>query len=221
MAKDTFKNLPEEKRERILRSAATLFAISGFMKTDVAQIAKSAGVAKGSMYNYFSSKDEIYRDVARDGLEKSRKAVYGGIEQDWDIYQQMDHIFRKGADFAAEYPEYVLVYLNVSSVGMERFADEVSRDVEKYTSDHLKRLIRDGMDKGLVRPDLNVNITAFSINGLYILFLFSLVSRHFQIRLMEYLEIDGDLKDQDTSRILDQIIGMISSLLRPVAPDAK
>ena len=215
MAKDTFKNLPEEKRERILKSAATLFAITGFMKTDVAQIAKSAGVAKGSMYNYFSTKDEIYMDVALSGLEHSRKAVYGGLHPDWDVYRQIDHMFRKGAEFAAKYPEYVLVYMNVSSVGMERFAEELSREVEKYTSDHLKRVIRDGIEKGLVRSDLNVNMTAFSINGLYILFLFSLVSRHFEIRLMEYLEIEGEVEDADRERILEQLIGMITSLLRP------
>src|SRR3989339_335124 len=112
MVKPTFQSLQPEKRDRIIISAARLFARHGFAKTDVAQIATEAGVAKGSIYNYFESKDDIYVEVCRDGLERSRKAVYGGLDPEWDVYRQIDHIFRSGAPFALEHPEYILLYLN-------------------------------------------------------------------------------------------------------------
>ena len=218
MAKSTFNNLPEEKRERILRIAAELFAQTGYTKTDVAHIAREAGVAKGSMYNYFETKDDIYLHVCAHALERSRTAVYGDIDKSWDIYRQVEHIFRQGATFAQESPEFVLLYLNVSSVGMERFADALTREVEKYTAKHIKQLLKQGIHTGIVRPDLNVNMTAFFINSLYIVFLFSMVSRHFQIRLMEYLDLEGELDETDRDIILDQLVGMISSMLKPVVP---
>lgn len=216
MAKSTFKNLPQDKQGRILKAAAGLFARSGFEGADVAKIAAAAGVAKGSIYNYWSSKDELYIYVCRDGLEKSRKAVYGGIEPDWDAYRQIRHIFEQGGSFADEHPEYILMYLNVTAVGMERFADRVSREVEKYTADHLKALLKRDLEKGLVRKDIDVNVAAHTINGLYILYLLSLVSRHFQIRFEEYLEIEGGIGNLNRKEVVGRTVALIDSLLKPI-----
>ncbi|MFP4475247.1 MAG: TetR/AcrR family transcriptional regulator [Desulfatibacillaceae bacterium] len=215
MAKLTFKNLPTEKRERVLAAAAQLFAKKGFSRTDVAQIAAKARVAKGSIYNYFASKEEIYRDVCTDGLEKSRRAVYGGIEPGWNVYEQVEHIFRRGADFARAHPEYILMYVNVSSSGMEEFAREISREVEAYTANHLKRLLGQGVERGIVRRDADVNMAAFTINGLYILFLLSLVSEHFRIRLKEYLEVEGELDDTVIDDVVARIFEVVRAFLEP------
>jgi AcrR family transcriptional regulator len=215
MPKPTFQQIAPEKRRRIIEEAARLFAERGFNNADVAELARRAGVAKGSLYNYFESKEDLYVHVCRDGLERSRRAVYGDLDPAWDIYRQVDHIFRRGARFAREHPEYVTLYLNVSAAGMERFADRLSRDVEKPTADHLKRLIRREQQAGRVRADLEPRLGALFINSLYVLVLVSLVSRHFQIRLREYLDLEGDLSEQAVEDPLRRTIGMIHQLLRP------
>ena len=48
-----------DKRMRIMEGALKVFALKGFYKTKVSEIAKEAGVADGTIYNYFKSKDEI------------------------------------------------------------------------------------------------------------------------------------------------------------------
>ena len=192
-----------------------LFANQGFARTDVAQIAQRAGVAKGSIYNYFESKEDLYLTVCRDGLERSRKAVYGDIGPGWDLYRQIDHIFRRGVAFVLAHPEYTRLYLNTASAGMDRFADKLSLEVEKYTADHLKKIIEDGMQRGLVRKDVDVSLAAFLINSLYIMLVISLVSRHFQVRIREYLDIRGDVNDESIGKPLGQVIRLICDFLRP------
>lgn len=219
--KATFDKIAPEKKERLLREAARLFAERGLMQTDMAEVAARAGVAKGSLYNYFASKEDLYEHVCRDGLERSRQAVYGGLDRDWDIYLQVEHIFRRGLEFARSHPEYVALYLNLSSAGMDRFADKLSREVERFTADHLKGLIRRGMDQGIVRPDLDVNLAAFLINSLYIMFLASIASRHFTLRMKEYLEIKGRLTAASLGRHLDRTIEQIHTVLRPAPRHAK
>ncbi len=215
MPKETFNQISLEKRENILQTAAMLFADQGFARTDVAQIAKRAGVAKGSIYNYFESKEDLYLYVCRDGIERSRQAVYSDIRPEWDLYRQIDHIFRRGVAFVLAHPQYARLYLNVASAGMERFADQLSLEVEKYTSDHLKRIIADGMRLGIVRKDVDVSLAAFLINSLYIIFVISLVSRHFQIRMKEYLGIREDLNDLTIERPLGQVVNLICDFLKP------
>lgn len=216
MPKETWFKIADDKRERLLREAARLFAERGFNQTDVAQLASRAGVAKGSIYNYFKNKEDLYLYVCRDGMRRSREAIYGGMDPEWDIYRQIEHIFRQGARFVQRHPEYLILYANISSAGMGRFSEQISLEVEKFTADRLKRLIRRDMRRGLVRDDVDVNFAAFMVNSLYIIFMTSLVSSHFKLRLQEYLEIDGDFTDASLENLLRGTTDTINNLLRPV-----
>jgi hypothetical protein len=160
----------------------------------------------------------FYEYVCRDGLERSRQAVYGELDPEWDIYQQVEHIFRSGLKFALKQPQYIALYLNVASAGMSEFADRMSREVESFTAGHLKKLLRKGINEGKVRPDIDVNLAAFLINSLYIMFLASLASRHFQIRMKVYLEIKGRLTARNLEQHLSTTIEQIHTVLRPAPP---
>jgi TetR/AcrR family transcriptional regulator len=215
MPKPTFKHLPNEKKERILRTASQLFASRGFNQTDMDEIAKRSGVAKGSLYNYFQSKDELFLFVCRNAIARSRKATWGEVEGDWDIYRVIDHIFRHHLKFEFNSPEYHRLHLNFSSPRMERFADRLALESEQHTSIQLKKLLKDGIQKGIVRNDIDVAMTAFMINSLYILFMASLVSRYYQIRMKEYLEIREGFTPKAMKKNLERIISFIHALLRP------
>ena len=117
--------------------------------------------------------------------------------------------------FAIAYPEYIRLYINVSSAGMERFAEQLSLEVEKHTSDYLKKLINGGIDKGIVSHEIDTNLAAFLINSLYVMFLVSLISRHFQIRIKEYLEIKEDINEVNIEGHLRSVIRLINRFLRP------
>ncbi|MGZ9190015.1 MAG: TetR/AcrR family transcriptional regulator [Nitrospira sp.] len=215
MPKSTFSKISEEKRDRVLEEAARLFAERGFSQSDMAELAARANVAKGSLYDYFESKEDLYTSVCRYALNRSREAVYGGIKAGWDIYRQVDHIFRRGAAFSFAHPEYIQMYLQITSPGMEVFANALTQEVEGYTADHLKSLIRKGIQSGIVRSDINVNLTAFLINTLYIVFLASLVSRHFEIRMQEYLEIRGPVNKRAAKSESEKLVLLIEGFLRP------
>jgi len=215
MAKSTFKQIPEQKRQRVLREAAQLFAERGFSATDVAELASRAGVSKGSLYNYFESKEDLYLHVCKDGLAQSRRAVYGAMDPEWDIYRQVEHLFRQGVHFALKHPEYVRLYLTASAPGKEHFSKKISLDVEKYTADHLKDQIHRGQAQGIVRRDLDPKLGAFFINSLYIIVVASVVSKHFQNRLKEYFEIKESLKGRPLEENLSGMIREIHRFLRP------
>ena len=131
------------------------------------------------------------------------------------VVSQVRHIFAAGVRFAQAHPDYISLYLNVSSAGMARFAQQMSREVEKFAADHLKRMLRRGIERGEVRADIDVNLTAFLINSLYIIFVSSLVSPHFRIRMREYLEIEGRLTDKAIQDQLERTMDLIGGLLSP------
>src|ERR1700739_5023352 len=59
-----------DKRERILDAAVRIFAKKGFYATRVSEVAKAAGVADGTIYLYFSSKDELLVSLFEDRVER-------------------------------------------------------------------------------------------------------------------------------------------------------
>src|SRR5437773_5039543 len=70
---------PAPKREAILRAATDVFASRGFFNAQVADIARAAGVAAGTVYLYFRSKDDllisIFERSMRDALAEGRAMV--------------------------------------------------------------------------------------------------------------------------------------------------
>ena len=217
MPKDTLQNIPREKRERVLREAALFFAERGYTRTDMAALARRCGISKGSIYTYFDNKQELYLYVCRDGLERSRQAVWSKVDPDWDIYSLVDHVFRAGVAFAREYPEYVTLYLSYGAPGMEVFADALSREVEQPTAETLERTIRAGIEWGSVRVDIDVEHAAWLINNTYVMLLAALVSHHFRTRMAVYMGHEGALTDTFVDRHLQRCIDNLHDMLRPHA----
>src|SRR6267378_3735694 len=84
VAATTRKNRPEPatgaKRDAILRAAIDVFAERGFFNAQVADVARAAGVAAGTVYLYFRSKDDllvsIFERSMREALAEGRRTVF-------------------------------------------------------------------------------------------------------------------------------------------------
>jgi len=72
---------PLPKRDAILRAAIDVFASRGYFNSQVADVARAAGVAAGTVYLYFRSKDDLLVSVfersMREALEEGRQATAG------------------------------------------------------------------------------------------------------------------------------------------------
>src|SRR5262252_4028742 len=67
------------KRERILDAAVHVFAEKGFYGAKVAEIAREAGVADGTIYLYFKSKDDLLISLFEDRMERINHALRGEL----------------------------------------------------------------------------------------------------------------------------------------------
>jgi TetR/AcrR family fatty acid metabolism transcriptional regulator len=70
-----------DKRERILRAATQVFARKGFYATRVADVAKAAGIADGTIYLYFKSKDQLLISLVEDRVTRMLTVMRREIEQ--------------------------------------------------------------------------------------------------------------------------------------------
>jgi AcrR family transcriptional regulator len=87
----------DTRREEILKSALELFREEGFEKVTVESIAKKTGIAKGSFYNYFKSKEEVYEavvsSVASRSLELAKEILSEGQSPKERLMRYIDWTF--------------------------------------------------------------------------------------------------------------------------------
>jgi TetR/AcrR family fatty acid metabolism transcriptional regulator len=155
---------PGPKRDAILRAAIDTFASRGFFNAQVADVARAAGVAAGTVYLYFKSKDDllvsIFERSMREGLAKGRAA----IAQPCDPRERLlrlarAHLARLGHD--RNLAIVFQVELRQSTKFMERFSATLLRDYLGL----IREAIADGQREGLFRTDLKATAMAKMLFG--------------------------------------------------------
>lgn len=71
-----------DKKQTLLNSAKDLFSTLGFKRTNVSKITEKAGMATGTFYNYFESKDEIFMTIYLDENKKLKTDIFSKINLD-------------------------------------------------------------------------------------------------------------------------------------------
>ena len=122
---------PGPKRDAILRAAIDVFAERGFFNAQVADVARAAGVAAGTVYLYFKSKDDllvsIFERSMREGLTKGRAAVADESDPRERLLRlARAHLARLGRD--RNLAIVFQVELRQSTKFMERFSATLLRD---------------------------------------------------------------------------------------------
>src|SRR2546426_11810963 len=89
-------------RARILAAAEERFAAFGYRRTGIAEIARDAGVAPGTLYRYFENKEEIFRAVMRDGLERWLDTARQVIARPGTAIERLGRLAQASIDFNRE-----------------------------------------------------------------------------------------------------------------------
>ena len=143
-----------DKRDAILRAATKVFAQNGFFQSQVADVAKVAGVAAGTVYLYFKGKDDllvsIFERSMSEVLAEGRAAIAGTADPAERLRQLAHmHLGRLGRDRALAV--VFQVELRQSVKFMERFSETFLQDYFKLIRD----AIADGQQHGMFRKDLS------------------------------------------------------------------
>jgi TetR/AcrR family fatty acid metabolism transcriptional regulator len=155
---------PGDKRERILLAAVKVFAKNGFYATRVSEVAKAAGVADGTIYLYFRSKDEILLSLFEDRVErllsymKVELAKLPGASAKFRRVIELQLGLLEGERDLAE---VITVILRQSTKLLKEFA------APKFTSylDAIAKIVSEGQADGEFRKDVSPHLVARATFG--------------------------------------------------------
>ena len=153
-----------DKRDAILRAAIKVFARNGYFQSQVADVARVAGVAAGTVYLYFTSKDDllasIFERTMSDAIAEG-KAALAEVADPAERLRRIAvlHLERLGRD--RDLAVVVQVELRQSIKFMERFS---STHLQDYLA-IIRRAIADGQQAGAFRRDVDANLAAKALFG--------------------------------------------------------
>jgi TetR/AcrR family fatty acid metabolism transcriptional regulator len=152
------------KYHQILEAAVKVFAGQGFHQSTVAQIAKEAGVADGTIYLYFKSKNDIlvqfFRFRTKQVFESFREAVF---EAETSTDKLRNLVRRHLTEFQRD-RDGAVVY-QVETHQNSRLAEAQIKEMSKMYRDLISEIIEQGQQEGAIRKDLYVGLVKRFIIG--------------------------------------------------------
>jgi len=190
----------DKNRERIERAAIRVFTRLGFHGTSVRDLAKAAGVSMGNLYNYYPTKDDLFRRVIErfeSKIEGQRQKALGPLD---DLFNPIElrRLARGVREIVYENPDYWrLMYIDVIEFGNRHFAHtfrSLAKNMQQRLGPQLERSTKKGKWTG-VDP-------ALAFTAIYLqLFTYFLVEKLFGGD--QHLGMSDDLA-------VDQMIKMIT-----------
>jgi len=159
--KQTFFNLDEEKRSRIVECAIDEFAANDYINSKLSNIIKNAQIPRGSFYQYFEDKTDLYlhiMDIAKDKKMVYVKDLFVNPENlsFMDLFKDM---YIAGMKFAMDSPRLVKMMAHLMST-KGKIYDDVMKNNLHIAVEMYSNLIDKDKEKGLIKKDIDTRVFA-------------------------------------------------------------
>ena len=165
MPKDTFINLPESKRNLIEDIALNEFAEHGFDNASINRIVEKADIAKGSFYQYFEDKGDLYKHILTRIGEEKLAYITPALQNpaELDFFSLLEEIYRSGLAFAKDHPKKGRVAFEIYKNQTNPFFKEIYQEAMSGGKLFYESLLDQAISKGTVDPQTD---TGFIIHML-------------------------------------------------------
>lgn len=201
-ASPTFARLSQAKQERILDAATEEFAEHGFHQASVSRLVRRLGIAKGSIFQYFGSKEGLFEHLFGRFVEQFKVPLKAVRAREKDFFERVRLSLLAGLDFIEAHPRIYRIYLKVLYQENAPFRERILARVRGYSARYLVPLIAEAQAGGQLRPDLDPDLVLFLVDGL--------LDRFLQARSVPFLHQDLFLLDRAKARAwADELADML------------
>lgn len=196
MPKETFFNLPDEKREMIVDIALEEFADKDYRAVSVSHLVARAGIAKGSFYQYFENKKDLYLYLLELGTREKAHFLRTTPLPDpaMGTFAYLRWLFEAGVAFEFSNPRLTRVAYRAFYEDVP-FPDEAHSQAAAVSTQFFENLVRRGIAQGDLRPDLDVASAVF---------LFNLLILELGNHILQRLGIEPDELDEKGALLFDR-----------------
>jgi TetR/AcrR family transcriptional regulator len=202
-----WRRLPEERPQQIIEAALEVFGEHGLSDARLEDIAKRAGVSKGTIYLYFPNKEELFREVVRAHVvARIERAEHEVEARPGSADEQLERFLRSWWTFL-QLPTSGTIYRLVIGE-LHRFPDLAefyAKEVVQRALNLLAGFVRRGVDAGEFR-DVDAFTTARIMSSMFISHALWCSKR----------EVFRHITPGTAEQIIEDLIDFVRSALRPI-----
>lgn len=177
------------KKDIIFEQAMRVFAQKGFERATIDDIAEQAGIAKGTIYYHFKSKNELFAFLLHEGSLILIDRVQAELNSDGPVLERLERIIDVHLGFFQEYRDFCSMLLTEVLGPADRYTEHL-RPLSQGYQEPLLRLIQEGQRQGVLCP-VNPRTAMQSIFGMLNTVA---LGRIFQDKEFNADEVAGDVK---------------------------
>jgi TetR/AcrR family transcriptional regulator len=167
MPKETFFNLPEEKRANITNIAIKEFANQDYGEVSISRIVAQAGIAKGSFYQYFEDKEDLYSYLLEYGVQKKWEVL--GLDhpdpQHIGIFRYLLWTAEASVQIQLLYPD--VAKMAYRALNRNSFPEKFWAHAQEETHKFFLQLIAIGKEQGDIAPEVDDDLAAFIFSSVF------------------------------------------------------
>jgi len=163
----TFFNLPQQKRQRVLDAAVNEFAANSFDNASIARIVDDAQIPRGSFYQYFDDLEDLYRYLFEKVGERKTQYLTQAVGQQTSTMEQIRGMYVAALQFASENPRLAALGMNFLREEPQ-FRRKMYHNFEETSVGFLRDLLVRGRQKGDIDAEVDVDMAAFVLHSLSI-----------------------------------------------------
>jgi len=188
----------EEKKRRILRAAARVFAEKGFPRCRITDIAREAGVAYGLVYHYFKNKEELLNTIFEENWGLLNDLLQKLASEPISLREKIYQVFSFILDAHRNAPDVMQVMV-IEVARSAKLLDRPKLATYEKSFSRLAEILSQHQTLGEVRSELDCRLLAYCFFGII-----ELVLTGYQLKMMEPFAADrlDSLKEQLTEFFL-------------------
>jgi AcrR family transcriptional regulator len=162
MPKPTFINLTKAKRDRFLAVALEEFAVNDYDHASITRIVKILDIAKGSVYQYFENKKDLYMYLLEQANQRRLEYVKSLLRSPYNnIYDLFTSLFVQTMQFDIENPLYSRLMANANNEKFSKDLGNAMLEQRKKSMDFMRGLLERELLMGGIRFDLNIELASY------------------------------------------------------------
>ncbi|HSG27965.1 MAG TPA: TetR/AcrR family transcriptional regulator [Candidatus Krumholzibacterium sp.] len=162
----------EEKKKRtrktLVETAVRLFGERGFEGTSMEELAREAGVGKGTIYGYFATKHEIFLAFCEEEIDFAFRRLEEELDGDAPLIDQLVTLFMSQFDFVTSNPDFGRNLLREMIFPTER-TSEKSRHIDSLYLSRIGAILARSQAKGELHPEADPLMTTGHFYALYLM----------------------------------------------------